>query len=215
MASQTTDGFAGLATDSEPLFAKHSPDRGVLLVISGPSGVGKSTVVQRLRDRLSFYFSVSVTTRDPRPGEVDGVDYNFVDRARFDELSASGALLEWAEYSNRCYGTPREGVIAKLDSGTNVLLDIENRGALQVKASYPDSLILFLAPPSMKVLEDRLTNRGDTSPKQVKARLAVAQLQLEEARETYDALIINDDVDRAVDEIVRILAAHERGIHVD
>lgn len=200
-------------TDSEQPSVKRFPNRGVLLVISGPSGVGKSTVVHRLRDRLSFHFSVSVTTRKARPGEQGGVDYHFVGEDRFNELAKSGELLEWAEYSGRRYGTPRAEVVAQLERGANVLLDIENRGALQVKAAYPDSLILFLAPPSIGALEERLRNRGDTPSEQVQTRLAVAQLQLEEALETYDAVVVNDDVDRAVDEIMRILAAHERGTH--
>ncbi len=192
-----------------------SLERGSLLVISGPSGVGKSTVVHRLAERLDFHFSVSVTTRSPRPGETDGVDYHFVDRRRFEELASTGQLLEWAEYSDRLYGTPRDQVIASLEAGENVLLDIENRGALQVKEAYPQSLILFLAPPSMAVLEERLRRRGDTSPEQVQARLAVAQLQLDEAVEKYDAVVVNDEVDRVVDEIMRILSAHERGIDAE
>ena len=198
---------------SEKPFSKHSPDPGTLLVISGPSGVGKSTLVARLRERVPFHFSVSVTTREPRPGETDGVEYHFVDRDRFQTLTDSGELLEWAEYSDRFYGTPRSEVVDQLESGANVLLDIENRGALQVKASFPESLIVFVAPPSMEILEERLRNRGDTPAKQVAARLAVAQLQLDEALERYDAVVVNDDVDRAVDEIMRILAAHERGCH--
>ncbi len=215
MASPTIDGSAVSETAKEQPSAERSPERGSLLVISGPSGVGKSTVVHRLAERLEFHFSVSVTTRPPRPGETDGVDYRFVDRDKFEGLAGAGQLLEWAEYSNRLYGTPRQEVLASLEAGENVLLDIENRGALQVKETYPDSLILFLAPPSMEVLEERLTLRGDTSPEQVQARLAVAQLQLDEAMEKYDAVVVNDEVDRVVDEIMRILSAHERGIHVE
>ncbi|HSR45870.1 MAG TPA: guanylate kinase [Acidimicrobiia bacterium] len=174
-------------------------------MISGPSGVGKSTVIERLRERLPFHFSVSVTTRRPRKGERNGVDYYFVSRVEFDRLLEKGELLESAEYSGRSYGTPRGPVIARLERGEHVLLDIENRGAMQVKRNYPDAITIFLAPPSRQELERRLRSRRDTDEADIQARLEVAGWQEEMARVEFDHLVVNDEVGRVVDEIVRII----------
>jgi len=181
--------------------------RGILLVISGPSGVGKSSVVNALAERVPFHFSVSWTTRERRPGERDGVDYVFVDRARFLENIESGGFLEWAEYSGHLYGTPRDAVLAQLDAGRHVLLDIENDGAGQVKQSYPEALLVFVLPPSLAELERRLRNRGDTSEADVELRLGVAAEQMAEATWKFDHTVVNDQVDVVADEIVSILKA--------
>ncbi|MDJ0663671.1 MAG: guanylate kinase [Acidimicrobiia bacterium] len=181
--------------------------RGILLVISGPSGVGKSTVVHALTERMPFHFSVSWTTRKRRPGEQDGVDYVFVDRAQFLENIASGGFLEWAEYSGHLYGTPRDAVLAHLDVGHDVLLDIENDGAGQVKNSYPEALLVFILPPSLEELERRLRDRGDTSEADIQKRLSVAAEQMDEATWKFDHTVINDQVGIVADEIVSILAA--------
>ncbi len=181
--------------------------RGILLVISGPSGVGKSSVVHALTERVPFHFSVSWTTRLRRPGERDGVDYVFVDRSQFVENIESGGFLEWAEYSGHLYGTPRDAVLAYLDAGHHVLLDIENDGAGQVKDSYPDALLVFVLPPSLDELERRLRDRGDTSDSDIELRLGVAAEQMAEASWKFDRTVVNDQVDVVADEIVSILQA--------
>ncbi len=181
--------------------------RGILLVVSGPSGVGKSSVVHALTERVEFHFSVSWTTRDRRPGESDGVDYVFVDRDHFEQGVAQGGFLEWAEYSGHLYGTPRQPVLAQLEQGNHVLLDIENDGAGQVKLAYPQALLVFLLPPSMEELERRLRGRGDTSDRDIERRLDIAREQIAEANAKFDHLVTNHEVDVVADEIVSILTA--------
>mgnify|MGYP001814286229 CR=1 FL=1 len=183
------------------------PRRGVLLVISGPSGVGKSSVVRALTERMEFHFSVSWTTRDRRPGERDGIDYVYVDRAAFEDAIAEGGFLEWAEYSGHLYGTPRQAVLAQVDRGNDVLLDIENDGAGQVKRSYPDAVLVFILPPSLEELERRLRDRGDTSERDIEKRLAVAADQIREAEWKFDHRVTNSEVTAVADEIVSILAS--------
>ena len=174
-------------------------------MVSGPSGAGKSSVVAGLAERLPFHFSVSMTTRPPRPGEVDGTDYLFVSRAGFLTARDAGELLEWAEYSGHLYGTPRLDLERHLAAGKDVLLDIELLGAAQVKAAYPEALLVFIAPPSLEVLEARLRGRGDTDEDQVARRLAVAREQMEEARASFDHIVLNDRLERAIAEVAGIL----------
>jgi len=176
-------------------------------VVSGPSGVGKSSVVAGLAERLPFHFSVSMTTRPPRPGEAEGSDYFFVGRDRFLAARDAGELLEWAEYSGHLYGTPRSQVEGFLAAGRDILLDIELLGAEQVKAAYPEALLVFIAPPSLEVLEARLRGRGDTGEEQVARRLAVAGQQIARARSRFDHIVVNDDLSRAIDEVAGILTA--------
>lgn len=177
------------------------------MVVSGPSGVGKSSVVRALTERMKFHFSISWTTRSRRPGEEDGVDYVFVDRATFEEGIAVGGFLEWAEYSGYLYGTRRDQVLAHLDRGEHVLLDIENDGAGQVKRAYPEAVLVFILPPSMAELERRLRSRGDTSEADIEKRLAVAQSQIADASVSFDHMVTNAEVGTVADEIVSILTA--------
>ncbi len=191
---------------SGPPCSKSSPDPGRLIVVSGPSGVGKSTIVDRVVTALPLEFSVSATTRDPRPGEEPGQDYHFVSREVFEVMIEAGELLEWAEYNSHLYGTPRRPVLESLAAGSDVLLEIEVQGARQVKAAYPAALTIFIAPPSIETLEARLRARGDTSAEAVDRRLAIARAEMAAADE-FDHIVVNDVLDTAVNEMLRILAA--------
>ena len=183
------------------------PRRGKLLVVSGPSGVGKTSVVDALSRAAQFHFSVSMTTRAPRPSEVEGVDYIFVTRPQFEAAVGRGELLEWAEYGGNLYGTPRGPVLERLAAGNDVLLDIENDGAGQVKAAYPDAVLVFLIPPTLRELERRLQERGDTDPDEMAKRLAVAEAQIADAEANFDHLVVNDDIGTAVSEVTGILTS--------
>ena len=180
-------------------------ERGKLLVISGPSGTGKSTVIGHLMKlRPGLEFSVSATTRAPRPGEVDGREYFFVTRERFDEMVNNGELLEHATFVGNSYGTPRSQVEQRLEQGITVILDIEVQGAAQVKASMPEAITVFLAPPSLEALEERLRGRGTETEEKILSRLETARQELLLAP-TDDYTVVNDDFRRAAREINEIL----------
>ena len=186
--------------------------RGKLVVISGPSGAGKSTVISRLMQRRqNLCFSVSATTRDPRPGELDGKDYFFVTREAFDRMVSADALLEHAEYVGNCYGTPRDYVVQHMNDGVHVLLDIEVQGAKQVYEKMPDAIMIFLVPPSLRELENRLRSRGTDSSDKIRERLERALAEYSEAANAgiYDYIIINDDPEVAALELDAILTAEQ------
>ena len=182
--------------------------KGKLLVLSGPSGAGKSTVVSKLMERRGdVCFSISATTRAPRPGEQDGVNYFFVTRERFEEMVRTGELLEHAEYVGNCYGTPRAYVEQRLEAGYNVILDIEVQGARQVMEAAPEAVLVFLIPPTLAELERRLRARGTESDEVIRGRLERAK---EECRsDFYRYIVINDDADTAAKELDAIITAEQ------
>ena len=182
-------------------------EKGRMFVISGPSGAGKSTVVfKAIEGREDVCFSTSVTTRKPRPSEVDGREYFFVDLDRFKEMVDNDELLEHATYVANSYGTPRKFVEDKLDSGLDVLLDIEVQGARQVNEKKPDAIKIFIIPPSLEELRRRLVGRGTDTERAIEARLIRARQEYAEA-DFYDYIIVNDDPDRAAKELAAIMLA--------
>ena len=178
--------------------------KGLLVIISGPAGSGKGTIVSRLRELAPFDFSVSATTRSPRPSETDGVHYYFVTKEQFEEMIATGQMLEYSAHAANYYGTPRAQAEEKMQTGS-VLLDIEPNGAGQVKKAAPDAVLVFIMPPSMEELERRLRGRGDTSEDQIAMRLERAVWEMEQ-RHWYDHVVVNDDAERCADEILKIIA---------
>lgn len=178
---------------------------GRLTVLSGPSGVGKGTVIKAVRRKYpDIWVSVSVTTRSARRGEVPGRTYHFIDGLDFDDLIAHGELLEWADYTGRRYGTPRLPVEETLTSGRPALLEIDLDGARQIRRELRNTQLVFLAPPSWAELVRRLTGRGSDSAEQVSARLAKAREEMDAARE-FDVVLVNDDVDRVADELAKLI----------
>ena len=186
-------------------------NKGLLVVYAGASGVGKGTIMKRLLQRnQNIRLSVSATTRAPREGELDGREYYFVTRERFAQMIAEDGFLEHAEYVGNCYGTPKAPVFRMLEEGIDVFLEIEIKGFLQVKEAYPDCVSIFIVPPSYEELKLRLIGRGTESPEVIAERLKTAKEELSH-RHQFDYVVVNDDVDRAADEVLSILAAVKAG----
>ena len=184
-------------------------NKGKLFVISGPSGSGKSTVIGRLLKELDkAYFSISATTREPREGERDGVDYHFMKKEEFEKLVEADQLLEYAQFVGNYYGTPAAPVDEKLNAGYDVILDIETQGAEQILSKRPDAVSVFIFPPSFAVLEQRLRTRGTDSEDKILKRLAQARVECNKA-EMYDYIIINDRIETACDEVMAIITAEK------
>ncbi len=184
-----------------------APGKGRVVVLSGPSAVGKSTVVRCLRERIpDLHFSVSATTRSPRPGEVDGVDYHFVTPARFQQLIDDGALLEWADIHGGLHrsGTLAEPVRNATAAGIPVLIEVDLAGARAVKRAMPEAITVFLAPPSWQDLEARLVGRGTETPEAMRRRLETARIEMA-ARDDFDEVVVNSQLESACAELVSLL----------
>jgi guanylate kinase len=194
------------ALGKELAVSKVEPTRGNLVVISGPGGVGKSTIAASLRNDPRFWVSVSATTRLPRPGERDGVDYFFYDEEKFTNLIGSGDFLEWAEFEGYKYGTPRAPVEEWRSLGKHVILEIEVDGARQVRTREPRSILIFIAPPSWDELVRRLTGRGTDSPERRAVRLSRAEQEMASSSE-FDAVLVNDQVDALIAQLVPLATA--------
>ena len=181
--------------------------KGILYVISGPSGAGKGTVMQHfLPKHPDVFYSISATTRAPRPGETDGVNYYFMQKEAFKKLREEGGFLEHATFCGNAYGTPKKAVMDKLEQGTDVILEIEVQGALQVMETYPEGIFVFIVPPSMEELRRRLTGRNTETPEKIEERLTRAKEEISVA-EKYTYIIVNDIAEVAAQELEAIMAS--------
>ena len=184
-------------------------NKGVLLVVSGPSGVGKGTVCQQLlKAHPEVFFSVSATTRKMREIDQEGVTYYFKTKEEFEQMVADDALLEWATFCDNSYGTPKAPVLERLNEGTSVLLEIDVQGALNVKKNYPDAVLVFILPPSLSVLEERLRNRGTETEETIQVRMKQYRREFEQAT-AYQYLVINDDLSKALCDLEAVLRAEQ------
>lgn len=179
--------------------------RGKLIIISGPSGVGKSTICKQLVARTDAHLSVSMTTRQPGPGELDGREYYFVSQDEFRRRIEDRAFLEYAEVFGNLYGTPRDRIEEALEAGRTVILEIDIQGGKQVKALYPQAVMVFILPPSDKTLSDRISGRKRESSEIIARRLDRAASEIAAARQYYDNMVVNDDLEQAIEEIVQIV----------
>lgn len=182
--------------------------KGILFVMSGPSGTGKGTICAKLLKTENIFLSVSATTREKRKGETDGITYTYISRDEFEQLVNSGEMLEYAQYNGNYYGTPKKNVENMLKSGKNVLLEIEPQGALKVKKIIPEAVLVFIMPPSMAELRKRLEERGRENLEEIQSRLDAAMWEIKQS-EQYNYIVVNDDLNKCVDEVAQILHKKE------
>lgn len=183
-------------------------ERGTLFVISAPSGCGKGTILEEVFKRVNnLFFSVSATTRSPRPGEIDGVNYYFKTVDEFKEMVDNDGVLEYAQFCGNYYGTPKAAVLEKLSQGIDVVLEIETQGAMSIKKSYPEAVLIFILPPSVKELERRLKNRGTETDEVIAKRVGEASGEINKAY-NYDFVLVNDELELAIENFIHILKSH-------
>lgn len=182
--------------------------KGLLIVVSGPSGCGKGTILAEILKDENFYYSVSATTRSPRPGEVDGVNYHFLKKEQFEELIENGGMLEYASYCGNYYGTPERHVRENLEAGKNVILEIEVQGAMRIKEKCPDAVFVFIMPPSVKELRRRLNKRGTETEDVIEKRVAQASEEIRQA-DKYDYIMVNGELEKAIDDLKAIITAEK------
>ncbi|MGN0666584.1 MAG: guanylate kinase [Huintestinicola sp.] len=183
-------------------------NKGLLIVVSAPSGCGKGTILAEVLKRDGFYYSVSATTRNPREGEADGVNYHFLTKERFEQLIAEDGMLEYASYCGNYYGTPREPVFRQLEQGKDVILEIEVQGAMKVMEKCPEAVSIFILPPSVSELRNRLIKRGTETEEVISKRVGEAAGEIAKAF-SYDYIIVNDDLNKAVDDFLAIARAEK------
>lgn len=183
-------------------------NKGILIVVSAPSGCGKGTILAEVMKDEKFYYSVSATTRSPRPGEIDGVNYHFLGREQFEELIKTGGMLEYAEYCGNYYGTPRDKVLEKINEGKNVILEIEVQGAMQIREKCPEAVFVFIAPPSVAELRNRLEKRGTETPEVINQRVSEAAQEISFAYR-YDYVVVNNILEDAVNDFISVIRAEE------
>lgn len=174
-----------------------------LFVVSAPSGCGKGTILEEVFKEKEVYYSVSCTTRKPRENEVDGINYYFIDNDKFEEMKKNNGFLEYAQYANNCYGTPAAPVKENLENGIDVILEIETKGAFQVKKAMPEAVLMFVLPPSVKELRRRLFKRGTETEEVIEARISEAVGEIEKSYE-YDYVIMNDELEDAVNDFKNV-----------
>ncbi|MCM1577701.1 MAG: guanylate kinase [Ruminococcus sp.] len=185
--------------------------KGLLIVVSAPSGCGKGTLLAAAAKKMDFYYSVSATTRKPREGEKDGVNYRFLTREEFTEIARGGGMLEYAEYCGNFYGTPKKAVEEELEKGRDVLLEIEVQGALKVMEKCPEAVFIFILPPSLGTLRERLEKRGTESPEVIAERVAQAEREIKEAHR-YGYAVVNDDLDKAAEDFIAVVRAEKLAV---